>query len=257
MKNAILLLLPATLLFSCGNESAVQEKTTDRVVLLQPDTLKSDSINPNLIAFVLGGDTISPKEAASILYRFDEDLIRDTITPLSVKETQAMFPQLDSACDHFAQTTLARFYYLDSMNRAGNDSYLDLGQIVKVEIRLLDTIAFSEAFATVVWSMHYATYEACPYSAGTYYMLSNFDKKGNLISSQLMGKQTGGGDAPYSFTETGISNLFVDGSFKTMERDTSTDGDAPKKTQHEITKYAWRGAITKEGKILREQLELK
>lgn len=252
MKQRILLFASlAFFCFSCGNEQPEQKNdsaTSDSLTAL------TDSLPQTAIALSLGGDTIEPADPSQILYRFDEKMIRDKQDPLSVKEVSKRFMPADTNCDSEALYTLKRFFYLDSMNRAGDHSYSDLGQTVKVEMRLIDTIPVSPDFITVAWTMYYSTYEACPFSAGSYFMVSTYSKSGKLISTQLMGRQTSGGDAPMSFSSSVKGNLFRDGSFKSLQADTTEDADVEGKGRYDISQKIFRGSIDKNGKIFREEM---
>lgn len=240
--------------FSCGNDQPDQKNDSAKSdsLLAAEDTLPKTAI-----AISLGGDTIDPADASQILYRFDEKMIRENQKPLSVKEVAKRFMPADTNCENDALYTLKRFFYLDSMDRAGDKSYNDLGQTIKVEIRLVDTIPVSADFVTVAWTMYYSTYEACPFSAGSYYMISTYSKSGKLISTQQMGQQTGGGDAPISFNSSAKGNLFRDGSFKSHQIDTVEDADVEGKGRFEITAKTFRGSIDKNGKIMREEIDRK
>lgn len=254
----LILAVVAFAFFACGNEKE-KNKTDSSVTdtIAKADTVAADTIPKTATAVLLGADTIEPSDASLILYRFNEKLIKEEIKTLSVKEVRKRFMPIDTNCDMESSSTLLRFFYLDSMDRAGDHSYSDLGQTVKVEIRLIDTIPVSPDFTTVAWTIYYSTYEACPFSAGTYYMISTYDKNKKLISTQQMGMNTGGGDAPMSFSSVEKGNLFRDGSFKILHADTSEDGDAPEKTRYDVFRKLFRGYIGKDGRIVREEIELK
>lgn len=246
------------LFFACGNEKPDSVSgSLSSVTVTKNDSVAADTLPQTAIALLTGGDTIEPADASQILYRFNEKLIGENSKTLSLKEVRKRFMPVDPECSSEPAMALQRLFYLDSMNRAGDRSYSDPGQIVQVDVRLIDTIPVSTEFTTVAWTIYYSTYEACPFSAGTYYMISTYDKNKKLISTQQMGMQSGGGDAPVSFNTVENGNLFKDASFKILHIDTTEDGDAPAQTRYEIYKQLFRGSIGKDGKIVREEIELK
>ena len=256
LKNSILVISFSFLLFSCGPNQSKEIKIVDSIVTAVTDSISVDTTPKIQIAELLGGDTIIPNDKSLILFQFDSKLIDKNKKVLSAKEVRKRFLPIDSTCEMEAAYTLKRLFELDSMKRAGATSFGSEGQTIEVLARVIDTLTISPNYISVVWTMTYHTYEACPYSAGTYYMLTTYEKTGKLISTQLMGLSIGGGDAPYSFSQGENGYLYTDGSFKSNRADTTEDGDVVGKNRFEITKQSFKGRIDNSGHIIKAEIEL-
>jgi hypothetical protein len=245
------LVLPLIFLFaSCGgNQSAPKTDSDSLKTISKIDSVPAAPKTP--IADLLGGDTIAPHDASVILFHFDNKLAGNKSKSLSVKDVRSRFMPIDSACDPSAANVLSAFFTL-AKKKGGSD---DIGSIVEVIVRLVDTLKVSPAFTTVTWTMTYRTVEACPYSAGTYYMASTYDKSGKIISTQQLGLSISGADAPVSYSNDENGNVFNDGSFKSVRIDSTTETKDNGKEKTAVEKHVFKGTIQANGKIVRQEVK--
>lgn len=257
------LFLPIALCFlhaSCGNGSEKPPVSADTVsdtshtsdaVVTHPDTLPAA-----LIASGMEGDVIAPSDADLVFFRFRKELDANTHKVLTAREVRSRFTPVDPECDEEAAWTFQRFFYLDSLHRLGEEPETDMGQTVKVEIREYDTIKNTPLETWVVWTMFYETSQACPYATGTYYMLSTYDAGGKLVSTQCMGRNCGGADAPLQWVSVQESNIFTDGSFRGLLCDTSGEDDFRAAKDLSIMRRTFTGRIAPGGKVTTEVKEI-
>ena len=163
---------------------------------------------------------------------------------------------IDPECDGEATYKLNRFLFLDSLKKIGEEPSLDIGQIATVNIELLDTIRKDSNGCWVTWRIDYATTEACPYATGSLFMLSTYDTNGKLVSTQCMARDEGGADAPISWTCREYSNIFKDGSFRSLYADSTEDYDVNDKPVYSVMRKTFTGQISAGGKITRTELEI-
>lgn len=257
----ILLLLSSwcmVIFLSCG-DNASSERKHDSVAdsVIKNDTVaQMDTVPAAIIASQLGGDTITPQDKSQIFYSFTKKMVENKNKVLSAKEVTKRFLPVDPECDEESMWTLRRFFELDSLKKIGEqpDSYM--GQTILVEIREYDTIRVDDNSIWVAWTMFYETEQACPYATGTYFMLSTYDKYGHLISTQCMGRDCGGADAPLQWVSKQESNIFNDGSFRGLLADTSGEDDFDKDPDIAIMRKTFTGVIASGGKITTEVKEI-
>lgn len=237
-------------LAACGNDHSSSESK---------DSLPKDSVPALATALQLGGDTLEPADANAVLYRFDEKMIGDTgrIAPLSVEEVRKRFWPVPENCDQEAAYMVRQLFYLDSMNAKGDHSYEEPGATVSVQIREIEKLQVNPGINAVAWAISFSSYAACPFSTGTYYMLSTYDKSGKNIATMMMGDRMSAGDPPSMFSGSTVCNLYRDGSYKSLQVDTTEDLDAPEKDRYEIHRSVFRGTIGNDGSISREEVKAK
>lgn len=252
MKYFVHAVLIITLFASCSGNAEHSGERSDAVTdtLLTSDSTPAvnDSVPDDVIAAELSGDVITPADASLILYTFGKKMSENKNKPLTAQEVRKRFAPMDPACDEEAAYTFQRFFFLDSLEKAGEEPEHDMGQTVKVEIREYETVRKTSSETWVAWTMYYETEQACPYATGTYYMLSTYDAAGKLVSTQCMGRDCGGADAPMQWTSVQQSNIFNDGSFRGLLCDTSGDY-SEEKPDLAIMRRTFTGRIAPGGKI--------
>jgi hypothetical protein len=245
-------------LSSCGNDTTTtannMDTTADTVAVV--DSIPKDTVSIELIAAKLGGDTIATDDKSQIFYSFTADPGKKKGTKLSAKQVKKRFMPLDPECDGEATYKVERFFYLDSLANLGEDPDYDIGQLVTVNISLLDTIKKTPEGSWVTWRIDYATAQSCPYAEGTLFMLSTYDATGKNISTQCMARNEGGADAPISWTCNEKSNIFQDGSFRSLYADSTQDYDENDKLVYSVMRKTFTGQISAAGKITRTELEI-
>lgn len=236
---------------SCGESeqhNVNDDSTSDSVLVAETDTIK-DTIPTEIIASGLGGDTISPSDKSLIFYSFTKKMNENKNKTLTPKQVRARFSPMDPECDQEAAWTFQRFFFLDSLKKIGEEPEYDMGRTVKVEIREYDTIKKSPSETWVAWTMWYETSQSCPYATGTYFMLTTYDAAGKIVSTQCMGRDCGGADAPLQWVSVQESNVFTDGSFRGILSDTSGEDDFNVATDLSIMRKTFTGMIAPGGKI--------
>ncbi len=243
---------------SCGNENTTTtnnvDTTTDSLVVV--DSLPKDTVPTEALATKMGGDTIAPADKSQIFFSFNAALSNKKGKVLSGKEVRRRFVPLDTECDPEAAYKFQRYLYLDSLKKAGDSPSDDMGQMVWAEIKLLDTIRKDSNGCWVTWRLDYETAQACPYAMGTLFMLTTYDKSGKQISTQCMARDEGGADAPISWTCREYSNIFLDGSFRSLYADSTEDYDVNDKPVYSVMRKTFTGQISSAGKITRTELEI-
>lgn len=259
MRCIFPVLIPFTIVVvsSCGNDTTTSndiDTTADSVVVI--DSVPTDTIPVEALAYNMGGDTIVPADKSQIFFAFNKKYTEKTGRNLSAKETRRRFIPLDPECDGEAAYKVQRFLFLDSLSKIGEEPNFDIGEIASVKIEFLDTIRKDENGCWVTWSIHYSTIEACPYATGTFFMLTTYDKSGKQVSTQCMARDEGGADAPISWTCHEYSNIFTDGSFRSLYADSTEDYDANDKPVYSVMRKTFTGQISAAGKITRTELEI-
>lgn len=255
-----LILFTATLFFaSCASDPkpAIITSDTARDTLTSADTLATvDSIPQFTIASTLSGDTITPEDRSQIFYTFTVKLAQRKHKPMSAKEARKRFLPLDPNCDAEAGYSIRAFFEIDSLKKIGEEPDHDIGNVVFAEINLIDTIRKTPSGCWVAWTIFYSTAEQCPYASGTYLMLSTYDKNGKNISTQCMGCDAGGADAPISWTKRHETNIFKDGSFRGLFADSTEDYDANDKPVYSVYRKTYTGQIDSLGRIVYDEKEI-
>lgn len=241
----------ALILFSCSGPQ--QETNHDSAVITDSVPVTNylppqDSAPKDLIASGLHGDTIITADKALVMYTFDKKMNTNKHKVLSGKDARARFMPVDTSCDDEARYYLAKYFELDSLHKRGKEPVQDLGVIVKMEIKEYDTISSSPSHTWVAWTMYYESYPACPFSQGTFFMLSTYNAAGKLVSTQCMGRDCGGADAPMEWSTVQTCNLFMDGSFRGLYCDTAGDR-SEEKPDLSIIRRTYTGSISEAGKI--------
>lgn len=251
MRAALIFPLFFSFVASCSGTSQNVKNDTATTTDSAPvaDYLPPQDTQPTrLIASSLGGDTIVTADKAFVMYTFDRKMNNNKHKNLSAKEVRERFLPIDTSCDAEAVHRFKKFFELDSLKRRGKQPEGDLGVIVQVDIKLYDTIKASPSGTWVAWTMYYESYPACPFSSGTYYMLSTYNAAGKLVSTQCMGRDDGGADAPMEWTTIQTCNLFMDGSFRGLYCDTVGDR-SEEKPDLSIIRRTYTGSISDAGKI--------
>lgn len=258
-KKAPLIIVAILMLNACGNEQSKNLSTDSipKIIVSKDSVIITDSIPAVALALTFGGDTIAPADRASIFYSFTAALSKSKKKPLSVKEVKKRFLPIDPDCEEESMYQLQRFFVLDSLKKIGEIPDGDMGQTIQVDIRLVDTIKKTPEGCWVAWTLYYTTPQACPFAEGTYFMLSTYTKEGKLVSTQCMGCDAGGGDAPISWTKTHSTNIFQDGSFRGLYADSTEDYDEEiGKPLVSIYRRTFTGQISDAGKITVEEKEI-
>src|ERR1044072_6107777 len=202
-------------LCSCGgtkNTDNKKDSLQDSVTVKITDTLS--------IAQHLGGDSIETKNGSDVLFRFNSSLAKHAKKLMTAKEVRKSLTPI--ACDENGISyTFKRYLYLDSLHAAKGTLHPDIGDLVDVKIYFLDSIRLAQNVKGICWSMDYQSYEACPYSSGTYYLLTTFDANGKQIATTLLAEKSSGADAPVAWSSDKSATLFTDYSFKEISRDSS------------------------------------
>ncbi len=252
-------MLVALFLLSCGSETAVTDKAQDSAPdrIVNHDTIPAADTTPAFtLASTMGGDTITPEDRSQIFYAFTVKLAQRKHKPMSAKEARKRFLPLDPNCDAEAGYSIRAFFEIDSLKKIGEEPDHDMGNVVFAEINLIDTIRKTPSGCWVAWTIFYSTAEQCPYASGTYLMLSTYDKNGKNISTQCMGCDAGGADAPISWTKRHETNIFKDGSFRGLFADSTEDYDANDKPVYSIYRKTYTGMIDSLGRIVYDEKEI-
>lgn len=259
MKISLLLCTAILFIVSCGSDPnpVIVSSDSIRDTLAVADTLAPvDSMPQFTIATTLGGDTITPQDRSQIFYAFTVKLAQNKRKAMSAKEARKRFLPLDENCDAEAAYSIKSFFMIDSLKRLGEEPDNDMGNVVFAEITLVDTIRKTPAGCWVAWTIFYSTAEQCPYASGTYFMLSTYDKNGKNISTQCMGCDAGGADAPISWTKRHETNIFKDGSFRGLFADSTEDYDANDKPVYSVYRKTYTGKIDSLGRIVYDEKEI-
>lgn len=247
------------ILFSCGENSSSEQKhdSVADTVNTNDTAAQLDTVPAAIIASQLGGDTITTADMSQVFYPFSNDLLTRTGKKLSAKEVKERFYPLDTACDAEVVYKIQRFMLIDSLKKRGEFPDSDMGQMIFGEAMLLDTIKRSPSGTWVLWSLRYKSEDACPYSEGTFFVLSTYDAAGKLVSSQCMARDEGGADAPLFWSTKQTCNIFTDGSFRGLYCDTVGDyNDDGSATYSSIIRKTYTGTISSAGKITRTTKEI-
>src|ERR1044071_8617440 len=188
-QRLLLITASAAVLYSCsGSPQETKHDTAGKPdsALVADHISLQDTAPKMLIASGLHGDTIITADKSLVMYTFDRKMNNNKHKVLNGKDVRARFTPVDTSCDEEAVYYLSKYFELDSLHKRGKEPVQDLGVIVKMEIKEYDTVKASPSQTWVAWTMYYESYPACPYSQGTFYMLSVYNAAGKLISTQCM-----------------------------------------------------------------------
>ncbi|HEU4717328.1 MAG TPA: hypothetical protein VFU15_05835 [Bacteroidia bacterium] len=235
-------------LFSCGND--VKKETVS-------GEAKKDSVakteNRQPVAESLYGDTLEPRDPSLVLFRFDEKLSGRKPVLLKAGEVRKRFWPLDKTADPSALFTFARYFELDSIRKTGKEYEGDVGDIMQVDIDVLDTLKNAGPFCAVAWRMHFVSYEACPFSSGDYFMITTYGKDGKAIRSYMIAQDISGADAPVFFHSQQRTNVYTDGTFRSCSTDTMGD-EGEDKPVYGVVKTVSTGRIDPAGMIFSREI---
>jgi hypothetical protein len=239
---------------SCGgtkNNDSQNSDSAKKVDSVHDSVAVIKPIDTISIAEHLGGDTIDPKNESLVLFSYNSSLAKHNKRLMTSKEVRKNLNPLLCGDEKFIPYTFSRYLFLDSLKKAKGELNPDIGDLVDVKIYFLDSIHLSKNFTAICWSMFFESYQACPYSTGTDYLVTTFDASGKQIATTLLGEHSFGADAPMQWSSDKTANIFKDGSFKEISIDT-TQEDPDSTAQVEVKVY--RGKINVDGKILKELL---
>ena len=224
---------------SCGSNAATEEHSSEDSDHTRSDSTLTDTLastdaavtpseNPlveidseKLLAKFKKSYSLPLELDSTFIIQFDSEtgddpynLNREEVAYLSSSISDEM---PTSRADYHIKT----FIELDSIKRFGDyENYqqnLDLGQTRYSHANTAGKVKISDARSIYLWSVDYATYEACPYGWGTYIFGTLFEN-GKPIQAVLVAEYSGGGDPPvwgkthlYStITKDHIKAKFVD-----------------------------------------------
>ena len=73
---------------------------------------------------------------------------------------------------------------------------IDIGMMQNIHAHLYGSAEINESSKILLWTMNYASYEACPYYYAEIF-LGTYVIDNKVVSCALLGEVSGGGDAPY------------------------------------------------------------
>jgi len=157
------------------------------------------------------------------------------------------------------------FLKIDSLKRAGEYSAyvesLDIGMIKEARTKKLFRVRLHPETLLIVWGMDYHSYEACPWSRGSFVFVT-IVHKGEPGETLCLSLNDAGGDPPVSGNTERQATIQEDGSISIHQKDISDeDMDEPEVSLKEssfefmITKNVFRHVRSKEGKDVRVKRE--
>lgn len=220
MKASYFLLIPATLLMSCGGESeSTAEKTdslkTDTTALMAPNV----SINVNSL---LAKYTIHASAPLLLDTTYLAEMELNDSALLSADEIRFLsYNFVENDLSYSGKSSIDDALFFDSLKAAGGyEGYvevLDLGMMKDANAYAAQKVTLDDTTSLLLWYVDFGTYEACPYFSGKTLYASIF-RNNEVRASTLIGENSGGGDAPY-WSETMTSFSIENGTMKTVKTD--------------------------------------
>jgi hypothetical protein len=210
MKKLFPVFAIAPFLFSCGGT----EETTNDLVENQ-DSTQIDSmivetieieVDPNRIVIDVDELLAKSEETFELPLVVDSAFVSSYVTNdeedynLSMDEAKYMsFDFVENDITSMADYIVPIFIRLDSLKvNGGYDDYqstLDIGGTRYSNGNVIGKVEISEQSIMLLWTISYATYEACPYGQGTYVYGTVFTNSVGT-NTALIAELSGGGDPP-------------------------------------------------------------
>jgi len=225
MKNIFYISSLGLLLSSCGGESATSENVTDTAktdtAVLVPE---NDEINQALLEkFKISTELPFVQDSVYLA-----NLSYSDTNALTVDEAKYLsFGFVDSDASYRGLSPVDDFYFFDSLKV--NDEYdsfievVDIGMMVRSNAFIAQKIVIDDSTSVLLWIVDFATYEACPYSAGT--ILYGSVLRNNVVTScTILGEDSSGADAPI-WSETLSVLSMTKAAFSVNKEDRNCGGD--------------------------------
>jgi hypothetical protein len=207
-------------LVSCSKQTSGDKNTND--------TLQNDS---SAISMEMEDSAAIPIHS----YLLNDSSWKTTsLRVLDKKEIKSLLPS-NEAGNSSIDNLVRRYFELDSIQRKLKPSDFDLGSIVKVSVKFMDTLSANTEYTLCSWIIEYSSYEACPYFSGTKCIISTFNNSTKkIISSAVIAEIVTSGDPPAWGSNSLSTRVFSDGklSLEFIEQyGEDEDGVETKQTQ--------------------------
>ncbi|MBI3511062.1 MAG: hypothetical protein HY064_10400 [Bacteroidetes bacterium] len=240
------------ILASCGNEQKTQNTTMNN----KKDSTVAKIIDTLTIAQHLGGDTLLCKDPSLIAFAYDAKLEKHKRTLLKSKEVRKKFYPLVCGKDESILFYFERYFQLDSLGVVDEtEEDFHEGDIVDEKIYFIDSIKISPAYNAVCWAMTYKSFEADPYSEGTFYMLTTFTPAGKQIETIQLGETSMGADPPVAGNTHIYSSVFKDASFKMISSDSVWEDEETYPDSVEVQKKVYVGKFDPGGRVQKKIID--
>lgn len=224
--------LIALLLLSCGGETVNSENGEEfisdslSIDSASLDTLIELEIDPNRPEIDVEKLLAKTNQEFELPLLVDSVFIEDNavtgqeanynLTYLEARYLGFSFPEGDLVSS--GHWNIETFIKLDSLKtNGGYDDYqanIDIGQTRYSVGQVIGKLRINSQTVMLLWSLDYATYEACPWGAGTYIFGTLFTNNVG-INTCLLGENSGGGDPP-SWGETYMQSDLTDSTLTTF-----------------------------------------
>jgi hypothetical protein len=241
-------LVISLLVFSCA-----EEKETNNVLPVETSELISDedtiTVKADTTELVIPDQgynllEISEIPSSALPYLIDSNLLHSldekskwsensTLSSDQVKYLSSIL--LDNETTTYSKYRIESFLKIDSLRTHNQydeyESNIDIGMMLYAQANTIKNLKIDDKSDLLVWTVSYATYEACPYSSGDVVFGSYF-KEGVLQNTTVLGEDSGSADAPY-WANTNITSSIQDSSISVQIIE-SNGGDYDEETDEEI-----------------------
>ena len=230
--------LISVLFFACGGDSdaldnktrTADDDTTSADTLTMTDTIQIE-VDPNRPVIDIEKLVAKADQVYELPLTIDSAFIAENCLQeegddynLTMQEAEYLrFSYVQDNATGNSTYDVTNFIFMDSLMQAGEEAYdeyqssLDLGMTRYSIANVIGKAEVSEVSFLLFWFTDYATYEACPYGAGTCIYATLFTKD-VAINTLLVGEDSGGGDPP-AWGETRVSSTITAGSIQIKKVD--------------------------------------
>lgn len=227
----------SSFLMACGgNPETTKHSDTTAVEVIDSVVLDSN--------IIINTDALMAKYSSEITLPFTPDstwLIDIELTDSNMltadEAIYLSYGYVTSDISYQATTCVDDFVFFDSLKQHDEyDAYIEtvgLGQMVKSDAYVVQKIILNDSTELLLWLVDFATYEACPYSAGRVLYASVW-RNGHITSSTIIGEDSGGGDAPY-WGGTSVLPNFTSTGFTVTRKEINGEGEVDENDNEIVT----------------------
>ncbi|MBK7130914.1 MAG: hypothetical protein IPM74_18185 [Crocinitomicaceae bacterium] len=237
LRTLLFSIAAVQLLLSCNGSS----ETTKPVDTTAIEVIDSVILDSNII---IDTDALMAKYSSGAALPFIPDStwladveLSDSNLLTANEAIYLSYGYVTSDISYHATTCVDDFVFFDSLKQHDEyDAYIEtvgLGQMVISDAYVVQKLLVNDSTELLLWLVDYATYEACPYSAGRV-LYASIWRNGHITSSTIIGEDSGGGDAPY-WGGTSVLPNFTSTGFTVTRKEINGEGEVDENDNEIVT----------------------
>jgi hypothetical protein len=214
MKHITALLALLLIIQACSSEEKNGKENTSKENT-EIDTTQVDSVQIDTVVEVQGEDLLESTQKLlskfGTEYQIPFSIDTTNISEMANNENEGVklsFEQLENLADtilahNYSQSisyNIKKYGEFEKMKEEGGyENYvnsIDIGMMKDIHAFLVGKIVIDETTYILLWSIDYASYEACPYYSAEI-ICGTLITENKIQNCSILGELSGGGDAPY------------------------------------------------------------